>query len=357
MHIQYTGPIFNSSGYAKIKFFFTHLSKRGYAVKFNHIGNKDDLKFNGIEEIDKVKEVSKPYINVMSGIAPQLRRDENASYNIGYSMFEANTIPENWINFYNELDEIWVPSTFCAKTFNRKDLKCIVKVIPLGFDDKIFIPKTKQNNIFTFLAVGKWIDRKGWDLLINAYTSEFVGDNDVRLCIKTDEQSKSKEDLIKEYLTNDKTSFMPRIMVNNQRVSEATLPLFYQEADCFILPSRGEAFCLPALEAMALGVPVITSDFGGQTDFVNQDNGWLIPIRMLKHLSERLCKINSAYNNLWFAEPSVKDIRQIMRYVYQHKNEVTQKSKIAFEMAQKYTWDKVTNIVQNRLKEIEVALK
>lgn len=353
--INYCGPIYNSSGYAKIKYLFLELSKRGYNVKINHFGSKDSITFQREDEFKKLEEVKleKPYINIVSGIGPQIRRDNSAAYNIAYSMFETYLLPEKWIPFYNEIDEIWTPSSFCKKSFNIKDLKCIVKVMPLGVDEKAFQYKRNENNLFTFLAVGKWIDRKGWDLLINSYTSEFIGDYNVRLCIKTDEPLKTKEELVREYLTTDRTAHMPRIMINNKKTNESTLPLFYQEADCYILPSRGEAFGIPFLEAMASGIPVIAPDFGGHLDFVDEEVGWLIPIHSLKHLSDRLCKINSAYKDLWFAEPEIKDIRSIMRYTYENKEEVRKRGiKAREKVEEQYTWNKVTDLIEERLNEI-----
>jgi glycosyltransferase involved in cell wall biosynthesis len=348
--IKYTGPIYNGSGYSQIKNYFLKLSKRNFQIQLNSIGKKECIDL----ECEKLENniVEKPYIHITSGIAPQLRRDAEASYNIAYSMFETNCIPDNWIPFYNEFDEIWTPSSFCKKSFNIKDLKCITTIIPLGVDTELFSFRKTIERPFTFLANGKWVDRKGWDLLINAYTSEFIGNMDVRLCIKTDEVLKSKEEMIKEYLTSDRTAHMPRIMINNQKVNDVDIPLFYHEADVFVLPSRGEAFCLPFLESMACGVPVIAPDFGGHLDFVNKDNGWLIPIKKLTHLSERLCKINSAYKNLWFAEPEIKDVREIMRYVYENQNEIKEKSVKCREIAEQYSWDKITDKVENRLTEI-----
>ena len=181
-----------------------------------------------------------------------------------------------------------------------------------------------------------------------------MGQHDVRLCIKTFNDQKSNEEMIKEYLCKCKnSSYMPRIMIKNQKVDESVLPVFYQEADCFILPSRGEAFGLPFLESMASSVPVITTNFGGQIDFVDQTNGWLIEIKQLKHLSERLCKINSAFSNLWFAEPQIDDIRNIMRYVFEHRDEVSQKGKISREFVlNNYTWEKITDIAEAKLLEV-----
>ena len=41
-----------------------------------------------------------------------------------------------------------------------------------------------------------------------------------------------------------------------------------------VLPTRGEGFNLPAAEALALGLPVITTAYGGQSDFFTEETGW-----------------------------------------------------------------------------------
>jgi glycosyltransferase involved in cell wall biosynthesis len=357
MNIRYVGPIYNCSGYSQLKFLFLKLSSRGHLVSLKSIGNKDSVEFLHLKKLRKLEEteLEYPYINITSGIGPQIRPDLNAAYNIGYSMFETTQIPDSWIDFYNEFNEIWVPSHFCLNAFNRQDINCRVKVVPFGIDEKLFHPKphSKLKDFFTFLAVGKWIDRKGWDLLINAYTAEFLNDYKVRLCIKSDEQTKTKHEMIKEYLCSDQTSHMPRIMINCQKNGEDSMPLFYQEADCFILPSRGEAFNVPSLEAMSCGIPSIVSDFGGHLDFVTNEVGWLIPVNNLKKLSERLCRINTAYKDLWFAEPEIKDIRKIMRYVYEHKDEVKSKGHKARTLVENsHTWNNVADIAEQYLNEI-----
>lgn len=64
-------------------------------------------------------------------------------------------------------------------------------------------------------------------------------------------------------------------------VPESRLPLYYRAADFFVLPatSRAEAFGLVQVEAMATGLPVISTEVGTGTSFVNLhgQTGWVIP--------------------------------------------------------------------------------
>jgi len=66
-------------------------------------------------------------------------------------------------------------------------------------------------------------------------------------------------------------------------VSNERLPAFYQAADLFVLPAsqRSEAFGLVQVEAMASGVPVISTELGTGTSWVNRhgDTGLVIPPR------------------------------------------------------------------------------
>ncbi len=64
-------------------------------------------------------------------------------------------------------------------------------------------------------------------------------------------------------------------------VSDADLPLLYHVADLFVLPAShpSEAFGLVQVEAMASGLPVVCSELGTGTSYVNQDGvtGRVVP--------------------------------------------------------------------------------
>jgi rhamnosyl/mannosyltransferase len=66
-------------------------------------------------------------------------------------------------------------------------------------------------------------------------------------------------------------------------VPDAQLPSYYAAADIFVLPAseRSEAFGLVQLEAMAAGKPVVCTELGTGTSFVNvnEETGLVVPAR------------------------------------------------------------------------------
>jgi glycosyltransferase involved in cell wall biosynthesis len=70
-----------------------------------------------------------------------------------------------------------------------------------------------------------------------------------------------------------------RIFLVGQK--DAELPAFYHAADLFVLPSieRSEAFGIVQIEAMAAGKPVISTELGTGTSYINQNGvtGWVVP--------------------------------------------------------------------------------
>lgn len=52
----------------------------------------------------------------------------------------------------------------------------------------------------------------------------------------------------------------------------------YEKCDCFVMVSRSETFGVAFVEAIAAGLPVIGTDCGGPREFINNENGMIIPV-------------------------------------------------------------------------------
>jgi glycosyltransferase involved in cell wall biosynthesis len=78
-------------------------------------------------------------------------------------------------------------------------------------------------------------------------------------------------------------------------VPDADLPALYQSADLFILPStsRAESFGMVLVEAMASGLPCITTEIGSGNSFVVQDGvtGLVVPPRAPAALAQAMARL------------------------------------------------------------------
>jgi len=76
-------------------------------------------------------------------------------------------------------------------------------------------------------------------------------------------------------------------------VSPNEVPKFMERLDIFVCASRVESFGIAILEAMAAGVPVLSTDCGGPRDFVNEENGSLVDVNNVKALIVGLTEMHT----------------------------------------------------------------
>jgi D-inositol-3-phosphate glycosyltransferase len=73
------------------------------------------------------------------------------------------------------------------------------------------------------------------------------------------------------------------------------LPSYYAVADMVVMPSHYESFGMVALEAMAMGTPVIASEVGGLAHLIQHNiNGFHVPSRDPEALAERILQLLQA---------------------------------------------------------------
>lgn len=214
--------------------------------------------------------------------------------------------------------------------------------------------------VFKFLAVSKWERRKGFDVLLKAFCEEFAPEEPVVLYIKTnkfmDDPDEGLHKLlieVGEYLGRD-VDRLPRISLIREWIPEQELPGLYNSADAFVLPTRGEGWGRPQAEAMAMGLPTITTDWGGTTEFINEDVA--LPLRAtLTHLSDLdLIEMGMAdLNGHMRAEPDKDQLRQHMRWVVENRAEARALGARAREhMRRNFSREPVERILLDHVKRV-----
>ena len=267
------------------------------------------------------------------------RLDANyGRYKIGFTMLETTRIPIEWVRQANKMAEVWVPSTFNVKTFQESGVKRPIHVIPLGVDPDYFNPEIvgyPLPDVFSFLSVFEWGERKAPELMLKAFNDEFRESEPVVLICKV-LNSDPGVNLSNQIEGLRLRRLGGRIVFSvNEVVPTHQLGVLYRSADCFVSATRGEGWGMPILEAMACGLPVIATNWSAQCDFMRKDNAYPIEVEKLIP-AEAKCPY---YRGSEWAHPSYEHLRKQMRYVFEHRDEARATGlRAASEVHARWTW-------------------
>src|SRR5690606_1119683 len=205
---------------------------------------------------------------------------------IGRTMFETDRLPADWVRACNRMDEIWVPSTFNARTFAESGVREEkIRVLPLGVDTQRFHPGVPPLPIpgargFVFLANFAWQQRKGWPLLVEAFVREFRPHEAVTLVLKTLPVFHARDTVRRQRRRRTGrlglTPGRPPAVGLDRRVRPGgAVPRLCAACYACVLPTCGGGWGGARLEPMACGKPVIGTRWSGPLDFVHDGNAYL----------------------------------------------------------------------------------
>jgi len=240
-----------------------------------------------------------------------------------YSLFETDRIPKAWIDGFKKAKKV-----FTFSKFNRDNwLMDIPNVsrLGIGITDAFRYEKGVANILnakgYKFVSVGDYTERKGFDVLLDAYCEEFTAKDDVTLILKIHQGgfTATHKELLRVSISNHIKHYKnaPRVILCMDKLYYDDLPKLYNACDCFVLSSRGEGIGLPVAEAMACGLPVIVTGGGGYMDFVENDvNGLTIGYEeRYVDSPEYIAKCPQALNHKWL-EPDKEDLKIKMRALF-----------------------------------------
>ncbi|MEA2426384.1 MAG: hypothetical protein QOF37_12, partial [Thermoleophilaceae bacterium] len=233
--------------------------------------------------------------------------------------WEFGSLPTEWIEQMDaNADEVWVPSEFVRSMYIDSGFDAArVHVVPNGVDLDLFKPEGPKLEIdgaegVRLLFVGGFVNRKGPDLLLDAYARAFAGRDDVTLVVKdfggNGVYSKGDRSALREWVDEGR---LPRIVHLDEDLSDEEMAALYRACDVLVHPYRGEGFGMPVLEAMASGLPVLITAGGPTDEFCPDEACWRIP-------SVRLAKAEPKISHLdtvglpWMLEPDLAGLVALM---------------------------------------------
>lgn len=207
-----------------------------------------------------------------------------------------------------EAQAVASPSRSLARLIEREvSPKGALRVIPTGIDLEHFSRKTEAD-IRDFktsldlgdkkfiLCVGRYEYRKGVHDLIDAFARihNRIPDH-ILICAGADTDTAPGGGSMKEYCVKHAAELEIENRVKLlDRVSYEVLPQLYSLASLFVVPSLYENLANTLLEALACGVPVISTTSGGAAEIiVDPANGTLIPPAEPRMLAEAILDLLS----------------------------------------------------------------
>ncbi|WP_171176790.1 glycosyltransferase [Ruegeria sp. HKCCA4633] len=251
--------------------------------------------------------------------------------NILYPFWELPSIPKDLFQYLEAYDEVWAPSRFIASAFDdRPGIR--VRFLPVPVRVPSMIPPTRLNRtkfrIFTFFDFDSFGARKNPQASVAAFQAAFSRDkDDVELTIKTrGENDKGLRKWLNEVAANDN-----RIKIIDQTFSRKEVDNLIINCDTFISMHRSEGFGFGAAEALAAGKAVIATDYGGTTDFINENTGYPVPYDLIPLKTRDYIH---SMGQSW-ADPSIEAASIALRAAYDSPDSARKKAVNGFNLLNK----------------------
>jgi glycosyltransferase involved in cell wall biosynthesis len=149
-------------------------------------------------------------------------------------------------------------------------------------------PKSENKTGIRIMALGRLVHKKGFHLLLDAF-SKLPARQDFRYELIIGGSGAEKKSLTTQIQTlglEDKVNLVGWV---------DDVPSFLKDGDLFVLPSLDEPFGIAILEAMAMGIPIVSSKSQGPREILDEDCAWMFENGDPESLLEVLTRASSNY--------------------------------------------------------------
>jgi glycosyltransferase involved in cell wall biosynthesis len=230
--------------------------------------------------------------------------------------WELDRTPVQFKRVFEQFDDVIAPSVFISNSYKYlldRDIKIIPTPVPTFDILKSNVPSDGVLRIFTSMDFDSYEKRKNPMGTLKAFQAAFpVSVRDVQLIVKV----RGDRDLGDRKLLQEEASKDARILLIDKVLPRKELDELLEKVNVYISLHRSEGFGLGPAEALAKGKIVLSTDYGGTTDFINQSTGFPIQYKIIP-VGEK--EYPRCENQIW-ADPLIDHATDRLRFIYESYN-------------------------------------
>lgn len=269
-------------------------------------------------------------------------------YQIGYTPWESTSMRKDWVDIFNQCDEVWATSDWVAEVFKDNGVTKPIYVYPHGIEE-IWKPKRRvhqEGKVFKFLHIGEPSPRKDGQMAVEVFAKLFGNNPDYQLTVKAHGMSTIRLYDKHNQLVNPDAIYN-NIKIIHEEYEESELVNLYHQHHVLLYPTWGEGFGFIPLQGLATGMPVITTyDWAHYKKYIG-------PLKLKSTLTEETLPkaVGDGHIGKMFKPDRLdledKMVDAVMNFKAYSGYYFAQSTKIHNE----YNWDKLTNKAFKHLEE------
>lgn len=276
-------------------------------------------------------------------------------YTIAMWFWELPTLPASWSEALAQVDEVWVATSFVKAAFEGRTARPVMLMPPPLAPVSAKAPADRHalglpTDAYVFLYVfdfNSTFVRKNPCAVIDAFLAAFpAGDENVRLLVKSS-NGLHYPALLHALLR--RAGRDRRILIRDAELDRGRMHVLQASCDAYVSLHRAEGLGLTIAEAMALGQPVIATNWSGNTDFMGIDNSIpvayaLVPVAAGQYPGD--------VGGVW-AEPDIAAAARAMRWMADNPADAVELGRTARAAIESTLGEqRVGELMVSRLKEV-----
>jgi len=272
-------------------------------------------------------------------------------YSIGVWFWETNVLRDEDRAASRYLDEVWVASDYVRRAV-APHLDVPVHVVPVPVEAPAE-PRYSRSDLalpaaFTFLYLFDFVSavRKNPQAVVEAFTQAFAPAEGPVLVLKSINGRERKPALLAEL--ESLVGERPDIRIRDGYVGAEMTHAITAACDCFVSLHRSEGLGLAIAEAMAHAKPVVATGYSGNLEFMNEENSYLVPYRLVPVPPDWWAYASGA---TW-AEPDVGGAAALLRQVWEGQDEARARGRRGRdELLERFSPERTSAFVSRRLED------